>query len=896
MLASLRRLFNKRSTPTASGTDVDLVEDPHLDATLDYSNDSIFSTSASRQPEENDGLGNVWPLATGPNVPEGLYAMGNVELVELILAMDSTATNPSHPTTQFAQDALRLARDILQERGYFFTSVERDQWSFLDWGTSPRDITAPWNSAGVVCPDGDSAANVYHAMHVELQNVAIRWLAGAQIPGADITDYDFTFWDSRVGAEDGLAGASVLEMAAQIRTLTGCEPRLVYCCSRPGTFETDPHPGWSFTFPLTEQRELVALLKDWMTGQYRAHATLAKAERDPEHGRCRGTVEQCISLLFPRERVTFFSDEHWANNHRIAVKIATPERRMTCVPLVESMTAVAVPGSDESVPESHNAYLFTDPEIDKMTAAALAALMDGLEPDAMDQTDGSDFDSDVRIDHAQDLIEQARDALLKRGYVFSEAERLKFSFLTWPASPDEAAAAIAEREARRTTQAEMTNIVATWLADGDLLEVDIGDYDLEIGVSSIAGFFGLPGATVLMMVAQVRALSGDEPTLTFTCSGAGIEFVNDPHPGWTIGFRMNARRELVALIKGWMALPCRPHAVITRCQSHPDIGRYRAPTWCSVTELFPRPDYSAGEPRRWVLNFNKWEFDVSGGGDDFLIWQITSHQANATLANGYSGGSAEVAMDVAQDIVAQAIDVLMSRQYVFSGGDCERIPFLQLPGNLELHIPAEQFAREAYFRAAREAKQEKVWHSMTADKAALRGIAQAWLSGTDLCDAIVGIDIRDFNLDIGYDKPNSEGGLSGAAVLRMAGQVRAITGHEPVLASVGSRRDIEFACDGRPGWTFSFSLTTQAELLSLVKTWMRWPAGLDALITRCKTDPVYGRGKTSSYAGITHLFERDPRSRTLAACTPDSPQDESRYGVQLLHVSVYGRETLPQNG
>lgn len=80
------------------------------------------------------------------------------------------------------------------------------------------------------------------------------------------------------------------------------------------------------------------------------------------------------------------------------------------------------------------AYLFPDDNIVRLDDQALLDFIECKLGDALDMTDGSDFGSDLRIDIAQDRIEQARDILLSRGYVFSPDQQERISFLQWPLS------------------------------------------------------------------------------------------------------------------------------------------------------------------------------------------------------------------------------------------------------------------------------------------------------------------------------------------------------------------------------------------------------------------------------------------------------------------------------
>ncbi|UXF74717.1 hypothetical protein K7574_21150 (plasmid) [Stenotrophomonas maltophilia] len=83
-----------------------------------------------------------------------------------------------------------------------------------------------------------------------------------------------------------------------------------------------------------------------------------------------------------------------------------------------------------------SAYLFPDDRIHWLGDQALLDLIECNLDDALDMNDGSDFGSDLRIDIAQDYIEQARDLLLSRGHVFSADFKKRLSFIQWPFSSE----------------------------------------------------------------------------------------------------------------------------------------------------------------------------------------------------------------------------------------------------------------------------------------------------------------------------------------------------------------------------------------------------------------------------------------------------------------------------
>lgn len=116
-----------------------------------------------------------------------------------------------------------------------------------------------------------------------------------------------------------------------------------------------------------------------------------------------------------------------------------------------------------------NSYHFPEPSLSQMSNEGLLDVIRRRLPQALDMTDGSDINSDVKIDYAQDLIEQARDLLLERGHVFSEEERQQMSFVIWPLSEEEKA-----EQARRheDEMAEHALRLQAW----EWLRVEIREY------------------------------------------------------------------------------------------------------------------------------------------------------------------------------------------------------------------------------------------------------------------------------------------------------------------------------------------------------------------------------------------------------------------------------------
>lgn len=68
-------------------------------------------------------------------------------------------------------------------------------------------------------------------------------------------------------------------------------------------------------------------------------------------------------------------------------------------------------------------YLFPEPSLLDMSSDDLRGFIVSNLRNAGDMTDGSDPNSDVRIDYAQDTIHQARDILVSRGGTFPLTEQ-----------------------------------------------------------------------------------------------------------------------------------------------------------------------------------------------------------------------------------------------------------------------------------------------------------------------------------------------------------------------------------------------------------------------------------------------------------------------------------------
>jgi hypothetical protein len=244
-----------------------------------------------------------------------------------------------------------------------------------------------------------------------------------------------------------------------------------------------------------------------------------------------------------------------------------------------------------------NGYLFPDESLGQSENDALLSFIERYLPDAKDQTDGSDHHSDVRIDYAQDLIEQARDLLLARGHVFSAEAQSELDFLSWPLSDAEKAAAEQEEAARRIERAAaydkfkkskvaMEAGVEAALGGRDIPDELLRGLELSIGAQIPSDkAVATSGAQVLEMVAQIERITGQKPGLGYGCSRMGVTFAEDPHPAWSLHFALTNQPELWVLIRAWMRLPIRPWAEAwdRKPESYDNFHSY---PHVSVTHLF----------------------------------------------------------------------------------------------------------------------------------------------------------------------------------------------------------------------------------------------------------------------------------------------------------------------
>lgn len=196
-------------------------------------------------------------------------------------------------------------------------------------------------------------------------------------------------------------------------------------------------------------------------------------------------------------------------------------------------------------------YLFPEPSIIEQTSDQLKQLISNRLPDAHDQDDGTDSSALVRIDVAQDHIEQARDILLSRGETFTEEEKEELSFLSWPLSPEEQRLTDARLEKERKENRRLARIRNDQCAYMKLLVFNImNGYSLPssteldgyaIGLSSQPTLSqDLSSEQVLDVIDKIKELSGFDAVSHYVCSKPGVTFDEDDSPNWSLRVPLRA--------------------------------------------------------------------------------------------------------------------------------------------------------------------------------------------------------------------------------------------------------------------------------------------------------------------------------------------------------------------
>lgn len=200
-----------------------------------------------------------------------------------------------------------------------------------------------------------------------------------------------------------------------------------------------------------------------------------------------------------------------------------------------------------------DAYEFQDEDLLEYSVEQLQALIRNKLPLATYQIDGLGGIDQVRVDHAQDLIDQARDLLLDKGMSFTQAEIEELEFLTWPLTESErleretqqlAEAAERVRLAALRKQVEARSLAITQDAiDGKLANQPIVVQAIKLVLSRSGHSFsngeiypsGPSGSEVLSLVDQLKAIGVTDVRLrSYTCSRVGVQFDTDPVPSWKI--------------------------------------------------------------------------------------------------------------------------------------------------------------------------------------------------------------------------------------------------------------------------------------------------------------------------------------------------------------------------
>jgi len=203
------------------------------------------------------------------------------------------------------------------------------------------------------------------------------------------------------------------------------------------------------------------------------------------------------------------------------------------------------------------AYEFQDEDLLDYSVDQLQALIRKKLPLATYQIDGLGGIDQVRVDHAQDLIDQARDLLLDMGVSFTQAEIEELDFLIWPLTEAEL---IEQETQQREEAAERVRLAAlrkqvearSLAVTQDAIDGKLSKQPAAVeGIKLVLGRTGLSysngqmhpngpaGIDVLTLVDQLQAIGVTDARLrSYTCSRAGLQFDTDPVPSWKIEMRL----------------------------------------------------------------------------------------------------------------------------------------------------------------------------------------------------------------------------------------------------------------------------------------------------------------------------------------------------------------------
>lgn len=214
---------------------------------------------------------------------------------------------------------------------------------------------------------------------------------------------------------------------------------------------------------------------------------------------------------------------------------------------------------------TNNSYLFPNPDFYEMNNEGLKEYIQKHLDQARDQTDGSDCNSEVRIDYAQDVIGQARDILTSRGVTFSAEEKNQLDFLGWPRTDEQISSNKIKQEKEREERIlymrniealkEKTRpILSALLIEENLPEdVDMTGITFQFGQYSLFQGPDAPNATeVLKMKKQVEEVHGEEINFYITSLNIPEQKPEDiEQPLWFISLPLTPNLELWKLIKMW---------------------------------------------------------------------------------------------------------------------------------------------------------------------------------------------------------------------------------------------------------------------------------------------------------------------------------------------------------
>lgn len=224
-------------------------------------------------------------------------------------------------------------------------------------------------------------------------------------------------------------------------------------------------------------------------------------------------------------------------------------------------------GDEATAAGDLDTYLFPEPELCTCTDEQLYALIQENLPYATAEPDGTDHLSDVAIDHAQDLIEQARDLLMARGAEISPQLRAALRFLRWPLSPEEVAAnqarQLREIEEDRIRRAHAAKLGAEIIAairtvmDGGQVPATLSLEGVTVDVGWCSRTFdgerrtiSPSGAEVVRMRDALIAAGCAECRLSGASQG-GVPFEEAPTPEWGLSFSVPLTRDAWDLLKQW---------------------------------------------------------------------------------------------------------------------------------------------------------------------------------------------------------------------------------------------------------------------------------------------------------------------------------------------------------